>query len=85
MMLRKALFFLITLLKLYYVLSVELTFELYDNAKDCFYEVIERNITTTLEYQVNRLLPNMINSDKKLELYAYRFLILCCILYYYCG
>lgn len=42
----------ISVLKLHFVLSVELTFELYDNAKDCFYEVIDRNISTTLEYQV---------------------------------
>lgn len=46
------LLFLISTLKLHFVLGVELTFELYDNAKDCFYEVIERNVSTTLEYQV---------------------------------
>ncbi|KAL1140177.1 hypothetical protein AAG570_000109 [Ranatra chinensis] len=32
--------------------SVELTFELLDNAKDCFYEVINKNTTATLEFQV---------------------------------
>lgn len=34
------------------VISVELTFELLDNAKDCFFEVIKKNTTTTLEFQV---------------------------------
>lgn len=32
--------------------SVELTFELPDNSKECFYELIEKNKTATLEYQV---------------------------------
>lgn len=32
--------------------SVELTFELLDNAKDCFFEFIEKNTTATLEFQV---------------------------------
>jgi len=32
--------------------SIELTFELQDKAKDCYYEIIERNTSTTLEYQV---------------------------------
>jgi emp24/gp25L/p24 family/GOLD len=31
---------------------VELTFELEDNAKQCFYEEIKKNQTATLEYQV---------------------------------
>ncbi|KAF6206883.1 hypothetical protein GE061_018119 [Apolygus lucorum] len=34
------------------VASVELTFELLDNAKDCFYEVIPSNTSCTLEFQV---------------------------------
>lgn len=33
--------------------SVELTFELADNAKECFYEEIKSNQTATLEFQVN--------------------------------
>lgn len=32
--------------------AIELTFELQDNAKDCYYENIEKNTSTTLEYQV---------------------------------
>lgn len=32
--------------------SVELTFELADNAKECFYEEIKANQTATLEFQV---------------------------------
>ncbi|KAG8227649.1 hypothetical protein J437_LFUL007845 [Ladona fulva] len=32
--------------------GVELTFELPDNAKECFYQEIEKNITSTLEFQV---------------------------------
>lgn len=31
---------------------VELTFELMDNAKDCFYQEIEKNTSAQLEYQV---------------------------------
>lgn len=41
------------LLKFYSVCGVELTFELDDNAKDCFYEVIEKDTSVTLEYQVS--------------------------------
>eukprot|EP00088_Acartia_fossae_P068989 TRINITY_DN8886_c0_g1_i1.p1 TRINITY_DN8886_c0_g1~~TRINITY_DN8886_c0_g1_i1.p1 ORF type:complete len:217 (+),score=18.71 TRINITY_DN8886_c0_g1_i1:77-727(+) len=33
-------------------LSVELTFELPDSAKECFYEVIEKDTESTLEFQV---------------------------------
>ena len=32
--------------------GVELTFELPDNAKECFYEVIEEGKTSTVEFQV---------------------------------
>ncbi|XP_058788901.1 transmembrane emp24 domain-containing protein 7 [Phymastichus coffea] len=32
--------------------GVELTFELPDNAKECFYQPIEKNVTSTLEFQV---------------------------------
>lgn len=34
--------------------AVELTFELPDNAKECFYEEIEKGTECTLEYQVGR-------------------------------
>ncbi|KAK7584246.1 hypothetical protein V9T40_005209 [Parthenolecanium corni] len=43
---------LIVFLKTNFISGIELTFELYDNARDCFYEVIEKNISVTLEYQV---------------------------------
>lgn len=33
--------------------AVELTFELLDNAKDCFFEVIPLNTSVILEYQVS--------------------------------
>jgi len=32
--------------------GVELTFELADNAKECFYQEIEKNVSSTLEFQV---------------------------------
>ncbi|XP_066589896.1 transmembrane emp24 domain-containing protein 7-like [Prorops nasuta] len=32
--------------------GVELSFELPDNAKECFYQEIEKNVTSTLEFQV---------------------------------
>lgn len=32
--------------------GVELTFELPDSAKECFYEEIKKNVTATLEFQV---------------------------------
>ena len=32
--------------------GVELTFELPDNAKECFYEVIDEGKTSTVEFQV---------------------------------
>lgn len=37
---------------LYKADSVELTFELADNAKECFYQEIEKNVSSTLEFQV---------------------------------
>lgn len=49
---RRVLSFLVTLWSLYSVFGIELTFELYDNAKDCFYEVIEKNTSLVVEYQV---------------------------------
>lgn len=44
---------LIVNLLFYPVFGVELTFELYDNAKDCFFENIEKDTTATIEYQVS--------------------------------
>lgn len=35
--------------------TVELTFELPDNAKECFFQEIEKNQTATLEFQVIKL------------------------------
>ena len=35
--------------------GVELTFELPDNAKECFYEVIDEGKTSTVEFQVSHL------------------------------
>jgi p24 family protein gamma-3 len=32
--------------------SVELTFELPDSAKECFHEIIEKDVESTLEFQV---------------------------------
>lgn len=45
---------LLTVLLTYICLSggVELTFELPDNAKECFYQEIEKNVSSTLEFQV---------------------------------
>lgn len=34
--------------------SVELTFELPDNSKECFYQEIGKNKTAILEYQVGK-------------------------------
>lgn len=35
-----------------YIKGVELTFELPDNAKECFHEDIQKGTKATLEYQV---------------------------------
>lgn len=35
--------------------SVELTFELPDSAKECFFEVIEKGTQATVEFQVGSL------------------------------
>lgn len=35
------------------VFGVELTFELRDSSKDCFYQEIQKNTSGVLEYQVN--------------------------------
>lgn len=34
------------------VFGVELTFELPDNARECFYQEIGKNVSATLEFQV---------------------------------
>lgn len=34
--------------------AVELTFELADNAKECFYQEIDKDVAVTLEFQVCR-------------------------------
>ena len=34
----------------------EMTFELPDNEKQCFHEVIDKNVKCTLEYQVNLII-----------------------------
>ena len=44
--------------------SVELTFELPDNSKECFYEEIGKNKTATLEYQVED--SENLSTDRKL-------------------
>lgn len=40
--------------------GVELTFELLDNAKDCFYEDVKLNTTVTLEFQVSFILTRLV-------------------------
>ena len=40
--------------------SVELTFELPDSAKECFHEVIEKDVEATVEFQVNSLIYHLI-------------------------
>lgn len=39
--------------------GVELTFELPDNGKECFYQEIEKNVTSTLEFQVIFRIPRL--------------------------
>lgn len=39
--------------KIWSVNSVELTFELPDNARECFHEEIQKQQTATLEFQVS--------------------------------
>lgn len=47
--------------------SVELTFELADNAKECFYEEIKANQTATLEFQVNEFNKNVLEKCVRLN------------------
>lgn len=49
---RKALVCLVALTVFDVATSVELTFELLDNARDCFFEDIPKNTSCTLEFQV---------------------------------
>ncbi|BES95268.1 unnamed protein product [Nesidiocoris tenuis] len=49
---RAAFLWVIALAVLESATSVELTFELQDNAKDCFFEYIQKNTSCTLEFQV---------------------------------
>lgn len=48
--------FLIGVLK--FCLATELTFELSDSAKECFYEEIKKNTSCTLEFQVLKISDN---------------------------
>lgn len=58
--------------------SVELTFELPDNAVECFYEQIENNTSASLEYQVKFIIHTIISrpdciSLAKLNLFCNNF------------
>ena len=48
--------------------AVELTFELPDNAKECFYEVIEEGKTSTVEFQVCGMKFNIAADNRALKL-----------------
>lgn len=50
----KLLYFSIFVSLIDFINSVELTFELPDNDKQCYYQDIEKNRTAILEYQVSR-------------------------------
>ena len=52
--------------------GVELTFELPDNAKECFYEVIDEGKTSTVEFQV-RHLPSIKAEGSARLLYLFHF------------
>lgn len=55
-----------------FCLATELTFELPDSAKECFYEEIKKNTSCTLEFQVYKIffLPTEHNNN----LYLFRLL-----------
>ena len=56
-------------LLLYVVSGTELTFELEDNARQCFHEVLKKGLKTTLEYQVRwKFLPFVIRRDMAVDL-----------------
>lgn len=48
----------VTLLLFLAVECTELTFELEDNARQCFYEEIQKEVKGSLEFQVGARLPN---------------------------
>lgn len=50
---KKILYFAAFVCILSFVNSVEFTFDLADNAEDCFYEEVKKNQTASLEFQVN--------------------------------
>ena len=56
-------YFSIVLAIIDYINSVELTFELPDNSKECFYQDIGKNKTAILEYQVGFFFFEEENSD----------------------
>lgn len=47
--------------------SVELTFELPDNARECFFEEIKKNQTATLEFQVSLFLRSTNGEGAKVK------------------
>lgn len=55
--------------------SVELTFELPDNARECFYEEIQKNTSATLEFQVNMLYYNLGTPITKFSPWRFYFLL----------
>ncbi|KAK9878960.1 hypothetical protein WA026_003779 [Henosepilachna vigintioctopunctata] len=52
MLTNKCFYVIFSLFFIEWVIATELTFELADNAKECFFEEIQKNVTATLEYQV---------------------------------
>lgn len=46
---------------LVYTRATELTFELPDSAKECFYEEIHKNTSSTLEFQVRRIFTDTLD------------------------
>lgn len=60
-------FLLILKLSISSITAVELTFELPDNAKECFYQDIQKNQTASLEFQV-RLYELQVRHDQKMQL-----------------
>jgi len=55
-----------------YGAAIELTFELPDNAHECFYEDIKQNTTCTLEFQV----PSLKDFRLKKSNFYSRFLLI---------
>lgn len=48
-------------------LAVELTFELPDNAKQCFHEDIRQGVDSTVEFQVRSLAPLIVPAIEDLN------------------